>query len=682
MSRRTWKLRRRGQALVPVIFIMLILTTLAVGFAVSASREVHAGKSFSTQAQRFYAARGAAYFAASALAKTSSNGATYGVVNGSEFDANGWMQIGDSWVKFDVTDTAGMINLNSADAATLQKLPVFKDNAELVAAITDWKTKGDQASQNGAKSDYYQALTPSYDCKSAPFDSVEELLLVKGMSPSILFGNAAGAPVASNFEGSDSGGKSSGAGISRASSANTRQAGGASGTSGGGTQGGGASAGGGTNGGGNSGGGGQNSAATPAVGDSDWTDIYSDSKLPLSELFTTTVRERNLAADGSPRININTATAEQLQKGLGIPAQLANMLVEFRTSDPNAGGANGGGGGGGGNRPGGGGNRPGGGGNRPGGGGGNRPGGGGNRPGGGGNRPGGGGGNRPGGGGNRPGGGGGNRPGGGFGGGGATSFGSSSENGGGAPLNRATSGENANDTRQSGGLGIQKGRPSGGYGLQTGGGNFGIQKGGQGGGSNAQSGTGGAGNSGASGGGTGQSGAGGASGASRPIFKTIADLMYIPGRTTFDRETMQKVADRVTVDDVPYHDNLVNINTAPAEVLATVPGMDHESLKAILSYREGGKAFQTLGDLFSIASITRQQFLNFAARLCTKSSLYRVRIQVRSQGSPSVYAAVAMIEMTDNGPRIRQWREVSRSPGWDKWAASAALPAPSPPSAP
>ncbi len=641
MSRRIWKLRRRGQALVPVIFIMLILTTLAVGFAVSASREVHAGKSFSTQAQRFYAARGAAYFAASALAKTSSNGATYGVVSGSEFDANGWMQIGDSWVKFDVTDTAGMINLNSADAATLQKLPVFKDNTELVAAIMDWKTKGDQASQNGAKSDYYQALNPSYDCKSAPFDSVEELLLVKGMSPSILFGNAAGASVASNSEGADTGGKSSGSGISSATSANSRQAGGSSGTPGGGATGGGGASG--ANGPGNANGAGQNSAATPAVGDTDWTDIYSDSKLPLSELFTTTVRERNLAADGSPRININTATTEQLQKGLGIPAQLANMLVEFRTSDPSKDPSNGGG---------------------------SRPGGGGNRPGGGGNRP----------------GGGGNRPGGGFGG-GATSLGTGGGNGGGVPFNRATSDENANVTRQSGGLGIQKGRPSGGYGLQTGGGNFGIQKGGQGGGSNAQSGTGGAGNSGASGGGTGQSGSGGASGTGasgtgRPIFKTIADLMYIPGRTTFDRETMQKVADRVTVDDMPYHDNLVNINTAPAEVLATVPGMDHESLKAILSYREGGKAFQTMGDLFSITSITRQQFLNFVARLCTKSSLYRVRIQVRSQGSPSVYAAVAMIEMTDNGPRIRQWREVSRSPGWDKWTASAALPAPSPPAAP
>src|SRR5437660_617788 len=49
----------RGQALVPVIFIMLILTTLVIAFEISASRELRSGANFSTQTQRYYAARGA-----------------------------------------------------------------------------------------------------------------------------------------------------------------------------------------------------------------------------------------------------------------------------------------------------------------------------------------------------------------------------------------------------------------------------------------------------------------------------------------------------------------------------------------------------------------------------------------------------------------------------------------------
>src|SRR6476659_7167762 len=83
----------RGQALVPVIFIMLILTTLVVAFEMSASRELRSGANFSAQTQRFYAARGAVSYAASALAQTSSNGATYGTVPpGPDTDSNGWMQ--------------------------------------------------------------------------------------------------------------------------------------------------------------------------------------------------------------------------------------------------------------------------------------------------------------------------------------------------------------------------------------------------------------------------------------------------------------------------------------------------------------------------------------------------------------------------------------------------------------
>src|SRR5205809_1023477 len=99
------KLSHKGQALIPVIFIMLILTTVVVAFEISASRELRSGANFSTQTQRFYAARGAIEYAASALSQTSANGATYGTVPpGPDTDSNGWMQVGDAWVKIDAVD--------------------------------------------------------------------------------------------------------------------------------------------------------------------------------------------------------------------------------------------------------------------------------------------------------------------------------------------------------------------------------------------------------------------------------------------------------------------------------------------------------------------------------------------------------------------------------------------------
>lgn len=154
--------------------------------------------------------------------------------------------------------------------------------------------------------------------------------------------------------------------------------------------------------------------------------------------------------------------------------------------------------------------------------------------------------------------------------------------------------------------------------------------------------------------------------------------MNVPGRETFDRATMQKIADHVSVDDQPYHESLVNINTAPPEVLATIPGMDHATLQAIVDYRQGGNVFQSLGDLFGITTLTREQYINVIGHLCTKSSIYRVRVRVAMPGQQGIYVVTALVELTDYGPRIRQWREITRNPGWSSWIASPVLTAPSP----
>jgi type II secretory pathway component PulK len=536
---------------VPVIFIMLILATLVVGFELSASRELRSAANFSAQSQRFYAARGALYYAASALAQTSANGATYGVVPaGPDTDSNGWMQVGDGWVKIDVIDTAGLINLNTVDQPTLQRLPVFRDNPDVTAAMIDWRTPETQALQNGAKSDYYNSLNPPYDCKDKPYDSVDELLLVKGMTPTLFFGNASGGTAdvdAANSASSGSTPLPGLGGVGGGTRAATRQAAGTPAPAGG------------------AGGGAAGGAA--AAGDTDWTDIYSNSNIPLSELFTVAGRERNVAADGTLRVNINTATSQDLQDKLGIDATLADGLVRFRSSGTGAAAG-------------------------------------------------------------APG-----APGGGPG------------AGNGAAGGARPSAPAARPSRQAP-------MPGGGGAAGQGGG---------------------------AAGGPGAGGGGGA--AANQVFKTIGDLMNVPGRETFDRTTMQKIADHISVDDQPYHDSLININTASQEVLATVPGMDHATLQAIIDFRQGGQAFQSLGDLFGISSLTRQQYINVIGHLCTKSSIYRVRIRVAMPGQQSIYAISALVEMTDYGPRIRQWREVSRDPGWASWVTTQQLPTPTPPAA-
>lgn len=141
-------------------------------------------------------------------------------------------------------------------------------------------------------------------------------------------------------------------------------------------------------------------------------------------------------------------------------------------------------------------------------------------------------------------------------------------------------------------------------------------------------------------------------------------------------QVMQQIADYLAVDSSQYHTSLINVNTAPAEVLATVPGMDQTTLDAITQFRQSGQTFQTLGDIYALSGVTRAQLQSVAGSLCTKSSIYRVRVRVRVPGQQGEYAVQAYVQMTDNGPQLMQYREVPRLPGWAYWVPSPKLVAP------
>jgi type II secretory pathway component PulK len=98
--------------------------------------------------------------------------------------------------RYGVVDEAGRINLNSllsldssgnAGSAMLMLLPNMTQ--EIANAILDWMDTDDTPRQGGAENDYYSAQSPPYQCKNGPFDSLEELLLVQGVTPQLLFGN-------------------------------------------------------------------------------------------------------------------------------------------------------------------------------------------------------------------------------------------------------------------------------------------------------------------------------------------------------------------------------------------------------------------------------------------------------------------------------------------------------------
>jgi DNA uptake protein ComE-like DNA-binding protein len=89
-------------------------------------------------------------------------------------------------VLWGIDDEASKINLNTAPRDVLLKLP--KMTEQIVDAILDWRDTDATPGASGAENAYYNGLNPPYNCKSQPFETLEELLYVRGVTPEILFG--------------------------------------------------------------------------------------------------------------------------------------------------------------------------------------------------------------------------------------------------------------------------------------------------------------------------------------------------------------------------------------------------------------------------------------------------------------------------------------------------------------
>ena len=87
---------------------------------------------------------------------------------------------------YGVVDEARKVNLNTATVEMLSALPDM--TPENAAAVVDWRDSDSDLTVGGAESEYYLLLPDPYECKNAPLETVEELLLVMLTSRELLFG--------------------------------------------------------------------------------------------------------------------------------------------------------------------------------------------------------------------------------------------------------------------------------------------------------------------------------------------------------------------------------------------------------------------------------------------------------------------------------------------------------------
>lgn len=66
-----------------------------------------------------------------------------------------------------------------------------QEPAAIINSLKDWMDSGDDdaiTGLSGAESSYYEDRTPPYPCRNGPFNDLDELLLVKGITPELLYG--------------------------------------------------------------------------------------------------------------------------------------------------------------------------------------------------------------------------------------------------------------------------------------------------------------------------------------------------------------------------------------------------------------------------------------------------------------------------------------------------------------
>lgn len=109
-------------------------------------------------------------------------------------------------IRYGVSDEAARLNVNGwpwivhllsigdAESAAPLRNPLLslpRMTPEVADAILDWIDPDDQPRPGGAESSYYLSLSPPYRPRNAPLLSLQELLMVRGVTPRMLYGEDA-----------------------------------------------------------------------------------------------------------------------------------------------------------------------------------------------------------------------------------------------------------------------------------------------------------------------------------------------------------------------------------------------------------------------------------------------------------------------------------------------------------
>ena len=204
---------KRGVALLLALVFIVLLSVLVIEFSYEARVDATLTMNHTMELEALVAARSAVANGLALLAEAQLPDEEYpGAYFDSVLDMTPWYgpqpfePINDALMRTTIMDEYGKINLNALMDNTqyppverellVQALRDFfyfrnPDIEDPVDAILDWLDYGaeEHVRPEGAETEFYQQAKIPYMAKNGPMDSIEELLLIRGITPEIYFGN-------------------------------------------------------------------------------------------------------------------------------------------------------------------------------------------------------------------------------------------------------------------------------------------------------------------------------------------------------------------------------------------------------------------------------------------------------------------------------------------------------------
>ncbi len=197
-------LNNRGVALILVLWVLIILSAITGQFSHSMRGEIKSGVYAKEQAQAYYNAHAGIYRALHGVIHAKEPPLNTGDESEStdsenetvDFRVNTDIPVqdfGQGKFKVRIGNESGKINVNYARSDLLKLMAQAfteddKDADIIVDSIMDWRDKDSNYRLNGAENNYYQSLPEPYKCRNGYFRTLDEVLLVRGVTREMFYG--------------------------------------------------------------------------------------------------------------------------------------------------------------------------------------------------------------------------------------------------------------------------------------------------------------------------------------------------------------------------------------------------------------------------------------------------------------------------------------------------------------